>query len=98
MKTPVECSITERIAEAIRKFEDEDSRGLDGSCHDIASWYREIAAVVVADLGLSLQWAVRIGADGAPCVRDKQIVHQLAAKHPTWRVLHRVVSEWATGG
>jgi hypothetical protein len=53
---------------------------------------------VVIELGLSLQWAVRIGADGAACVRDKQAVHQLAADHPAWRVAHRVVSEWATGG
>jgi hypothetical protein len=91
LKTPVEYSITERIAEVIQKFDDEDSRGLDG-------YYRDIAAAVVIELGLSLQWAVRIGADGAACVRDKQAVHQLAADHPAWRVVHRVVSEWATSG
>jgi hypothetical protein len=98
VKAPVEYSITERIAAVIRKFDDEDPRGLDGYYRDIASYYHDIAAAVVIELGLSLQWAVRIGADGAACVRDKQAVHQLAGDHPTWRVVHRVVSEWATGG
>ena len=98
VKTPVDDSITERIAEVIRRFDDEDSCSLDGQYRDMASYYRDIAAAVVIELGLSLQWAVRIGADGAGFVRDKEVVHRLASDHPTWRIVHRVVSEWSTTG
>ena len=90
VRTPVKSSVTERIADVIQKFDEEHPRGLD-------SYYRDVATAVVIGLGLSVQWAVRIGQGGAACVREKQAVDQLAAEHPSWMVVHRVVSEWATG-
>jgi hypothetical protein len=91
LKTPSDSQVTDRIADVIQKFDKEHSR-------DLGSYYRDLAAAVVLELGLSVQWAVRIGQDGAACLREKQAVHQLAAEHPGWHVVHRVVSEWATGG
>lgn len=91
VKTPVKSDVTQRIAEVIQKFDEEHPHGLD-------SYYRDVAMALVIELALSVQWAVRIGQDGAACVREKQVVDQLAAEHPGWRVVHRVVSDWATGG
>ena len=94
VKTPVTSDVIQRIADVIQKFDEENSCDLDLG---LDSYYHDVATAVVIELGLSVQWAVRIGQDGAACPRDERAVHRLAAEHPSWPVVHRVVSEWATG-